>query len=173
MGLTLITLFLINADSRFESRGLVVTDFQPTQPLSLGRHPHAIVPAFYTAAASARRKRRRTEPTAAAHRCQTDQDGGDGDTRLMFAQRRTPPGRETAHPAARPRPAGARHAHPTRGSDHGVAQLFAGRSSFAGRSIERTKETRPIEMVIERIHLRSVRRWCHEKNSQELTYACT
>ena len=112
MGLTLITLFLINADSRFESRGLVVTDFQPTQPLSLGRHPHAIVPAFYTAAASARRNEEEDQP-AAAPPCQTDQEGdggGGGDTRLMFARK----GED--RPPIQPPALALAHAHPTRSS---------------------------------------------------------
>ena len=77
-------------------------------PLSLGRHPHAIVPAFYTAAASAKRGNEEEDQPNAAPLCQTDRGGGGGggddDTRLMFAQRRTPPetegARETAHPAA-------------------------------------------------------------------------
>ena len=44
---------------------------------------------------------------------------------------------------------------PEAASDRGVAQLFAGR--VARSQADRTRETRPIEMVIERIHLRSQR----------------
>ena len=81
-------------------------------PLSLGRHPHAIVPAFYTAAASAKRGNEEEDQPNAAPLCQTDRPrrarrrrrrrykinvrakentAGDGGTEGA---------RETAHPAA-------------------------------------------------------------------------
>ena len=102
--------------------------------------------------------RKRISPTPLRSARPTDRGGGgDDDTRLMFAQRRTPPEterrRETAHPAAAVRPP--MPTQPEAASDRGVAQLFAGRA--ARSQADRTRETRPIEMVIERIHLRSQR----------------
>ena len=154
VGLTRIHNTFINADSRFKSRGVLVT-FNPllayTQPLSLGRHPHAIVPAFYTAAASARRNEEEDQPAAAAPPCQTDQDGGGdggGDTRLMFARKGED--RPPIQPPARPRPC----------PPNPKQLAIVGSPNFlrvAVRSqVDRTRETRPIEVVIERIHLRSV-----------------
>ena len=99
----------------------------------------------------------------AAPLCQTDRGGGGGgggddDTRLMFAQRRTPPetegGSEGDRPSSR-RPRPPMPTQPEAASNSGVAQLFAGRG--ARSQADRTRETRPIEMVIERIHLRSQR----------------
>ena len=134
--------------------GVPVTrhDFGAPLPLSLGRHPHAIVPAFYTAAASARRGgTRRKRIGTLPQRCQTDRDGGGDDTRLMFAQRRTPPGRPPAPgpPILPRRPAPRRPCPPNPkqpaivGSPNflRVAARLAVRS-FVRRSIERKKRDR-------------------------------